>query len=143
LVAEQTILITEAEAWTIDDLIRHTWVEDGKNVGQGLLLKVFGVLREFDARPLGTPDLLPIALTEEECWAIDMHLRRNHVDPMGVPVGRGLLLKVFGALLALRNAEAVRRLNLPDAGTVDDDPDARRRLDDYRRSLGSDGGEDQ
>ena len=135
MTAEQTVMITESEAWTLDDMIRHTWTEEGKNVGQGLLLKVFGVIREFEARRSNPPGLLPIALSEEECWAIDFHVRRHHVDPMGLPVGRALLLKVFAALIEIRNADAVDRMGLPEAAEGDD-AEKRRRLDDFRRSLG-------
>ena len=141
MAAEQTVMITESEAWTLDDMIRHTWAEDGKNVGQGLLLKAFTVIREFEARRTNPPGLLPVALSEEECWAIDFHIRRHHVDPMGLPVGRALLLKVFAALIEIRNAEAVQRLGLLEAADGDDDADRRRRLDDFRRSLGEGEGE--
>jgi hypothetical protein len=132
---EQTIFINDAEAWAIDDLVRHNVVEDGRNVGQGLLIKVFAVIREFEARRPGPPATLPIALTEDECWVVDYHIRRTYVDPMGNAVGRGLLLAVFGALLALRDFEAVRRLSLPDAKDREDDSNTRKRLDDYRRRL--------
>ncbi len=127
--------ITEAEAWTIDDLIRHTWTEEGKNIGRGLLIKVFAVLREFEARRANPPETLPIALTEEECWVIDYHIRRSYVDPTGAPIGRQLLLKVFGTLLASRNAEALRNLKLRDADVGQDEPGLRRRLDDLREFL--------
>ncbi len=127
--------ISETEAWTIDDLIRHTWTEEGKNIGRGLLIKVFAVLREFDARRVDPPETLPIALTEEECWVIDYHIRRSYVDPAGNPIGRQLLLKVFGTLLAIRNSEAVRNLQLRDADAAQDDPGLRRRLDDLREFL--------
>jgi len=127
--------ITETEAWTIDDLIRHTWTEEGKNVGRGLLIKVFAVLREFEARRANPPETLPIALTEEECWVIDYHVRRSYVDPTGAPVGRQLLLKVFGTLLATRNAEALRNLQLRDAEVTQDERGLKRRLDDLREFL--------
>ncbi len=136
MTAEQTVMITESEAWTLDDMIRHTWTEEGRNVGQGILLKAFAAIREFEARRSNPPGLLPIALTEEECWAIDFHIRRHHVDPMGMPVGRALLLKVFAALIEIRNAQAVERMGLPDAAEGGEDADRRRRLDDFRRSLG-------
>jgi hypothetical protein len=132
---EQTVMITESEAWTLDDMVRHTWAEEGRNVGQGLLLKTFAVIREFEARRSNPPDLLPIALSEEECWAIDFHIRRHQIDPMGIPVGRALLLKTFGALIAMRNAEAVDRMGLPEAPEGGEDAERRRRLDDFRRSL--------
>ena len=133
--AERTMYITETEAWTIDDLIRHTWTEEGKNVGRGLLIKVFAVLREFEARRANPPETLPIALTEEECWVIDYHVRRSYVDPTGAPVGRQLLLKVFGTLLAIRNAEALRNLQIRDAEVTQDERGLKRRLDDLREFL--------
>lgn len=133
--AERTMYITEAEAWTIDDLIRHTWTEEGRNIGRGLLIKVFAVLREFDARRDSSPETLPIALTEEECWIIDYHVRRSYVDPTGAPVGKPLLLKVYGTLLAIRNSEAVRHLQLRDAEGITGDAGMRRSLDDLREFL--------
>ncbi len=133
--AERTMYITETEAWTVDDLIRHTWTEEGKNIGTGLLIKVFAVLREFEARRANAPETLPIALTEEECWVIDYHVRRSYADATGTPVGRQLLLKVFGTLLAIRNGEAVRGLRLRDAEVAQDDLGLRRRLDDLREFL--------
>lgn len=132
--AERTMYITEPEAWTIDDLVRHTWTEEGKNIGRGMLIKVFAVLREFDARRASPPETLPIVLTEEECWVIDYHLRRTYVDPTGVAVGRGLLLKVFGTLLAIRNTEAVRRLKLRDAEGHQEEQH-RRQLEDLKEFL--------
>jgi hypothetical protein len=144
--SERTMYISETEAWTIDDLIRHTWTEEGKNIGRGLLIKVFAVLREFDARRASPPDTLPIALTEEECWVIDYHIRRSYVDPAGNPVGRQILLKIFGTLLAIRNAEAVRTLRLRDAEVGQDEPGLRGKLDDLREFLdrgeGGDGPKD-
>src|SRR5581483_10117133 len=74
--SERTTSLTPAEAWALDDLIRHTWTEEGKPVGRGLLLKVFAVIKEFETRRNDghPPDVLPIALTEEECWTIDFHV---------------------------------------------------------------------
>lgn len=142
MTGEQTVMITEPEAWTIDDMIRHTWMEEGRNVGQVLLVKAFAVIQEFEARRSSPPHELPIALTEEECWALDFHIRRHHVDPMGIPVGRIILLKVFGALLAILNADAVRRMGVPEAPEAEEDAEQRRRLDDFRRSLGLEGGDE-
>jgi hypothetical protein len=133
--------VTESEAWTIDDLIRHTWTEEGKNIGRGMLIKVFAVLREFDSRRADPPETLPIVLTEEECWVIDYHLRRTYVDPTGVAVGRGLLLKVFGTLLSIRNSEAVRRLKLRDAEAGHEEHQARRSLEDLKEFFDRGDGE--
>ncbi len=135
--AEHTMYVAEAEAWTIDDLIRHTWTEEGKNIGRGLLIKVFAVLREFEARRSSpnSPATLPIALTEEECWVIDYHVRRSYVDPTGAPIGRQLLLKIFGTVLAIRNHEAVKTLRLPEARGGQDEPGLRHRLEDLRDFL--------
>ena len=142
-VRTSTMIITEAEAWTIDDLIRHTWTEEGKNVGRGLLLKVFAVLREFDARRATPPEALPIALTEEECWVIDYHLRRSYVDSTGVAIGRGLLLKIFGTLLAIRNLETVRGLKLRDVEAGHAETEPRRRIEDLKEFLEQGEGEGQ
>lgn len=139
--SERTMYVTEAEAWTVDDLIRHTWTEEGRNIGRGLLIKVFAVLREFDARRDTKPETLPIALTEEECWIIDYHVRRSYVDPAGTNVGRALLLKVFGTLLAIRNSEAVKHLHLRDAEATAGEPGMRRSLDELREFL--DRGDDE
>ena len=129
------MFVSEPEAWTIDDLVRHTWTEEGKNVGRGLLLKVFAVLREFDARRDTPPATLPIALTEEECWVIDYHLRRTYVDPTGVAIGRTLLLKIFGTLLAIRNTEAVRGLKLREVEAGHEETEPRRRIEDLKEFL--------
>ncbi len=91
--------ITEDEAWAIDLTVRHTHVESGEAVGQELLLKAMYVILEFEDRraaPL-SPLTLPIALTEEECWALD-HQVRCDLTINNKNVGRGLLLKVFRAL---------------------------------------------
>ena len=93
------IEITEDEAWAIDLTVRHTHVEGGDVVGQELLLKTMYVILEFEDRrgaPL-PPQTLPIALTEEECWALD-HQVRCDLTINNKNVGRGLLLKVFRAL---------------------------------------------
>ena len=135
--AESSVFVSESEAWTVDDLLRHTWTEEGRNVGRGLLIKVFAILREFESRrnSPNPPPTLPIALTEEESWALDYHIRRTYVDPTGTPVGRQLLLKVFGALLSIRNAEAVKTLRLPEVAAACDDPGLRHSLDDLRDFL--------
>jgi hypothetical protein len=93
------IEITEDEAWAIDLTVRHTHTEAGDVVGQELLLKTMYVILEFDDRrgaPL-SPQTLPIALTEAECWALD-HQVRCDLTINNKNVGRGLLLKVFRAL---------------------------------------------
>jgi hypothetical protein len=134
---ERTTNLTPAEAWALDDLIRHTWTDEGKPVGRGLLLKVFAVVKEFEARRNDPhpPDILPIALSEEECWTIDYHVRRNYVDPEGYRVGRPLLLKMFGLILEMRNQEDVRSLKVADAIGEADPSDAARRLEQWRESL--------
>src|SRR5438445_452348 len=111
---ERTTFVTQAEAWALDDLIRHTWTEEGRQVGKVLLLKVFAVIKEFEGRRSDPhpPDVLPIALTEDECWVIDFHVRRGYVDPEGYRIGRPLLLKIFGLILEMRNQEDVRLLRL-------------------------------
>src|SRR5579884_2286610 len=83
-------MISELEAWAIEDMIRHTWMDEGRPVGKGLLLKVFTLVHEFEARrnDESPPAELPLVLTEDELWAIDFHIRDR-------PVGKGLLLKVF------------------------------------------------
>jgi hypothetical protein len=133
---ERTTYLTPAEAWALDDLIRHTWTEEGKPVGRGLLLKVFAVIKEFETRRNDShpPELLPIALSEEECWAIDYHVRRSYVDPDGYRVGRPLLLKVFGLILEMRNQEAVRSLKVVD-GSDGDPNDIAQRLEQWRQYL--------
>ncbi|MBI3979901.1 MAG: hypothetical protein HY331_17135 [Chloroflexi bacterium] len=115
MVSTKTVPITEAEAWLIDDLIRHTWQEDGRPTGRHLLVKVFSVLKEFELRSKRAfpPREIPIALTEDECWAVDYHVRRGFADPSGMRVGKELLLKIFGLLLDFRNEEELRKVNLP------------------------------
>ena len=98
------IEVTEDEAWAIDHTIRHTFNEGPNNVGRDLLLKVMTVVLEFEERrgkPL-SPQVLPVALTEDECWAID-HQIRCDLTVNGKPVGRAILLKVFRALTEFAN----------------------------------------
>src|SRR5204863_233751 len=69
--------LNEDEAWAIDHTIRHTYAEGQSNVGRDLLLKVMTVVLEFEDRrgkPFA-PELLPVALTAYECWAIDHQIR--------------------------------------------------------------------
>lgn len=134
---ERTTYLTPAEAWALDDLIRHTWTEEGKPVGRGLLLKVFAVIREFEARRNDPhpPEVLPIALTEEECWTVDFHVRRNYVDPEGYRVGRPLLLKVFGLILEMRNQEALKSIPVAEGIGDGDSTDVARRLERLREFL--------
>ena len=135
MVNERTTYVTPAEAWAIDDLIRHTWADEGRPIGRALLLKVFAVIKEFDARRNDPqpPDLLPIALSEDECWTIDFHIRRGFVDPEGYRVGRPLLLKIFGLILEMRNQEVLT--SLPIAREVPDATDSTRRLEQWRERL--------
>ena len=96
--------ITEDEAWAIDHTIRHTYAEGGNNVGRDLLVKVMTLVLEFEERrgkPFA-PQVLPLALTEDECWAID-HQIRCDLTVNGKPIGRAILLKVFGALTEFAN----------------------------------------
>jgi hypothetical protein len=96
--------VTEDEAWAIDHTIRHTFNEGPNNVGRDLLLKVMTVVLEFEERrgkPF-SPQVLPVALTEDECWAID-HQIRCDLTVNGKPVGRAILLKVFRALTEFAN----------------------------------------
>jgi len=96
--------ITEDEAWAIDHTIRHTYAEGPSNIGKDLLLKVMTLVLEFEDRrgkPLA-PQVLPLALTEEECWAID-HQIRCDLTVNGKPIGRAILLKIFGALTEFAN----------------------------------------
>jgi hypothetical protein len=134
---QRTAYLTPAEAWALDDLVRHTWTDEGKPVGRGLLLKVFAVVKEFEARrgDLHPPEALPIALTEEECWTIDFHVRRNYVDPEGYRVGRPLLLKIFGLILDMRNQEGLRSLRNAEGTADPNSSDVARRLEQWRESL--------
>jgi len=98
------IEITEDEAWAIDHTIRHTYAEGANVIGRDLLLKVMTLVLEFEERrgkPLA-PQVLPLALTEDECWAID-HQIRCDLTVNGKPIGRAILLKVFHALTEFAN----------------------------------------
>jgi hypothetical protein len=100
---------------------------------------MFALIREFDARRAepDTPGELPVVLTEEELWAIDFHIRRGHLDPSGVRIGRELLLKVFGRLLDIRNAEEMKRLRFAEAADSEN-PERLRRLRELREQLRQD-----
>ena len=96
--------ITEDEAWAIDHTIRHTYAEAQANIGRDLLLKVMTVILEFEERrgkPFA-PETLPVALTEDECWAVD-HQIRCDLTVNNKPVGRAILLKIFRALSEFAN----------------------------------------
>jgi uncharacterized membrane protein YgcG len=96
--------LTEDEAWAIDHTIRHTYSEGTTNIGRDLLLKVMNVILEFEERrgkPFA-PEVLPVALTEDECWAVD-HQIRCDLTVNNKPVGRGVLLKVFALLTEYAN----------------------------------------
>jgi hypothetical protein len=98
------IEITEDEAWAIDHTIRHTYSEGGATVGHDLLLKVMAVVLEFEDRrgkPFA-PETLAVAVTEDECWAID-HQIRCDLTVNNKPVGRAILIKVFRALTEFTN----------------------------------------
>lgn len=95
---------TEDEAWAIDHTIRHTYSEGATNIGKDLLIKVMHVILEFEERrdrPLA-PEVLPVALTEDECWTVD-HQIRCDLAVNNKPVGRAVLLKVFRALTEYSN----------------------------------------
>ena len=128
--------ISELEAWAIEDMVRHTWLDEGRPVGKGLLLKVFTLIREFEARrgDETPPTELPLVLSEDELWAIDFHIRRGHLDPSGVRVGKDLLLKVFDRLLEIRNAEEMKRLRFSHADE-NDNPEHERRLRELREQF--------
>ncbi|HZR00966.1 MAG TPA: hypothetical protein VFC93_19350 [Chloroflexota bacterium] len=129
----RSVMISELEAWAIEDMIRHTWMDEGRPVGKGLLLKVFTLVHEFEARrnDESPPAELPLVLTEDELWAIDFHIRRGHLDPSGVRVGKELLLKVFDRLLDIRNAEEMKRLRFAHADEHEN-PEHERRLRELR-----------
>lgn len=96
--------LTEDEAWAIDHTIRHTYSDGTSNIGRDLLLKVMTVALEFEERrgkPF-SPETLPVAVTEDECWAID-HQIRCDLTVNNKPVGRSILLKVFRALSEFAN----------------------------------------
>ena len=46
----RNVPLSELEAWAIEDMIRHTWTDEGKPIGRGLLLKMFALIREFERR---------------------------------------------------------------------------------------------
>ena len=96
--------LNEDEAWAIDHTIRHTYSDGQNNVGRDLLLKVMTVILEFEDRrgkPFA-PETLPVALTEDEAWAID-HQIRCDLTVNNKPVGRAILLKTFRALSEFAN----------------------------------------
>jgi hypothetical protein len=132
----RSIPIGELEAWAIEDMVRHTWLDEGRPVGKGLLLKVFTLIREFETRrgDETPPTELPLVLSEDELWAIDFHIRRGHLDPSGVRVGKELLLKVFDRLLEVRNAEEMKRLRFAHA-EENENPEHERRLRELREQY--------
>lgn len=132
----RSIPITELEAWAIEDMIRHTWTDEGRSVGKGLLLKVFTIIHEFENRRTDEPALaeLPLGLTEDELWAIDFHIRRGHLDPSGVRVGKDLLMKIFQRLLDIRNAEEMKRLRITETEEAQN-PEHERRLRELREQF--------
>ena len=101
----KVIQLTESDCWAVDYLIRHTWKDDEgpSGVAKGLLIKVFSLLKEFEAG--SRSPTLPVALTERECWCIDFNIR--HDLTMGhEPVGKHILLQVFGLILEFQNEQA-------------------------------------
>jgi len=104
----KVIHLSEADCWAIDYLVRHTWKDDDSppGVGKALLIKVFSLLKEFEAG--SKAPTLALALTERECWCIDFNIR--HDLNMGhEPVGKRLLLQVFGLILEFQNERATER----------------------------------
>jgi hypothetical protein len=132
----RSIQITELEAWAIEDMVRHTWADEGRPVGKGLLLKIFALVHEFEHRRSddAPPSELPLVLAEDELWSIDFHIRRGHLDPSGVRVGKELLLKVFARLLEIRNAEEMKRLHFTETAESDN-PEHERRLRELREQF--------
>jgi hypothetical protein len=132
----RSIQISELEAWAIEDMIRHTWTDEGRPVGKGLLLKIFALVHEFEHRRTddAPPTELPLILAEDELWAIDFHIRRGHLDPSGVRVGKDLLLKVFVRLLEIRNGEEMKRLRFTET-SESDNPEHERRLRELREQF--------
>ena len=120
---EATIHLTHLESWLLNDMIRHTWNDESRPVGKGLLLKVIALIREFELRSLKPhpPASLPIVLNEDECWAVDYHIRRNLRDTDGRPVGKELLLKTFDALLSICNATITESLLMVDEPIADEE----------------------
>lgn len=132
----RSIPLTELEAWAIEDMIRHTWMDEGRPIARGLLLKIFALIREFDARrnDANAPGELPVVLTEDEFWAIDFHIRRGHVDPTGVRVGRELLVKIFARLLDIRTGDDMRRLRFAESD-ASENPEHLQRLRELREQF--------
>lgn len=98
------IELTEDEAWAVDHTIRHTYADGQTVIGRDLLLKVMTVILEFEDRrgkPFA-PETLPVALTEDEAWAVD-HQIRCDLTVNNKPVGRAVLLKVFRVLTEFAN----------------------------------------
>ena len=85
-------------------------------------MKVIAVIREFEQRSLKPhpPSMVPIAVNEDECWAIDFHIRRNLRDTDGRPVGKELLLKTFDALLSICSATITESLAVVDEPIADE-----------------------
>lgn len=136
----RTLYLTEPEAWLLDEVIRHTFVEDGRPVGRELLLKVFSVLRELRLaanRPF-PPKELPVVLSEAECWLIDHHVnaaRLQRSDPQSQRVARELLLKVFDLILAFQ-ADRLLGNRYTEAAVEDDTFDLthRERFEEWQRT---------
>jgi hypothetical protein len=130
--------LSEPEAWLLDEVVRHTFTEDGQPIGRELL-KVFSVLREFRlaaSRPF-PPKELPLAVTESECWLIDYQInaaRLQRSDPHSQRVARELLLKVFDLILAFQG-DRVLGCPYETAAVADDAFDLvrRERLEEWQR----------
>lgn len=146
----QTLYLCEAEAWLLDEVVRHTFGDDGQPVGRDLLLKAFSVLREFRAaasRPF-PPKELPLAVTEAECWVIDYFVnaaRLQRVDPQTARAARELLLKVFDLILTFQTERLLGGERLSTAHGDDAlDATQRERLAEWHRAQrGHDGRADE
>lgn len=134
-----TLHLTESEAWLLDEVVRHTFADEGQPVGKDLLLKVFSVLREFrgaTGRPF-PPKEIPITLTEPECWLIDYYVnvaRLQRADGHTAQTARGLLLKVFDMILAFQAGRVLAEGGLHTV-LADDalDERLRERLEEWQR----------
>lgn len=109
----QVLELTNDEAWAIDFCVRQgdhgkAWGEWGEN----LLRKVFRVIADTEGNSRASGVLL---LSGQELWAIENQVRHTY-QAGSVPVGRNLLLKVQGAILALsRDPEMEEQAGDPGA----------------------------
>lgn len=137
----RTVMVSETEAWLLDECIRHTAVDGGQPVGKQLLLKVFSLLGEFRDRAAQPypPTELPMAVTEAEAWAIDYHFnaaRLQRADPATIKAARDLLLKVFNVILEFQSRSEMTA-GAATAKSAEDDR-SRERLQEWRRLMQGD-----